>query len=68
MNNNMLAFPTPFTVTIQYDDGSWMRAKVFAMRDLGYYKTEFFIYSILSKEWLWIDMNKCKLENAGEFL
>lgn len=29
-NNNMLAFPTPFTVSIQYDDGSWMRAKVFA--------------------------------------
>ncbi len=67
MNNNMLAFPTPFAVIIQYDDGSCMRVNVFAMRDLGY-KTEFFIYSILSKKWLWIDMNKCKLENAGELL
>ena len=26
------------------------------------------INSILSKKWLWIDMNKCKLENAGELL
>lgn len=67
MNKNMLAFPTPFTVTIQYDDGSWMRTKVFAMRDLGY-NMQFFIYSILSREWLWIDSKKCELENAGELL
>lgn len=67
MNNNMLAFSTPFTVTIQYDDGSWMRTKVFAMRDLGY-NMQFFIYSILSREWLWIDSKKCELENAGELL
>ena len=67
MNNNMLAFPTPFTVTIQYDDDSWMRTKVFAMRDLGY-NMQFFIYSILSREWLWIDSKKCELENAGELL
>lgn len=67
MNNNMLAFPTPFTVFIQYDDGSCMTTKVFAMRDLGY-NMQFFIYSILSREWLWIDSKKCKLENAGELL
>ena len=51
MNNNMLAFPTPFAVIIQYDDGSCMRVNVFAMRDLGY-KTEFFIYSTTIYLWL----------------
>lgn len=51
MNNNMLAFPTPFKVNIQYDDGSWMSVQVFAMRDLGY-GFEFFIYSLLSEEWI----------------